>query len=144
METQEDSVQTVAEQAGNQVKRILLLEDDVQLSEIIRDFLILYGYDVVSVYNGVEGVREIIAGDFEVIVCDMMMPKLAGDMFYLAVERMRPHLCGRFIFITGQHGNPKVIEFINKVGGIMLAKPFPLNDLLDLAGFIRLRDLAIG
>jgi CheY-like chemotaxis protein len=94
------------------------------------------------VHNGVEGVREIIAGDFEVIVCDMMMPKLAGDMFYLAVERMRPYLCERFIFITGQQGNSKVLGFINKVGGLMLAKPFPMNDLLDLVGFVQLRELA--
>jgi len=142
METQEDSVQAVEEPSRNQKKRILLLEDDVQLSEIIKEFLIMYGYEVVSVSNGVEGIREIIAGDFEVIVCDMMMPKLAGDMFYLAVERMRPFLCERFIFITGQQGNPKVLGFINKVGGIMLTKPFPMNDLIDLVGFVQLRDLA--
>lgn len=142
METQEETVQTVAESVENQRKRILLLEDDVQLSEIIREFLISYGYEVVSVFNGVEGIREIIAGDFWVIVCDMMMPKLAGDMFYLAVERMRPCLCERFIFITGQQGNPKVLGFINRVGGIMLTKPFPMNDLLDLVGFVQLRELA--
>ncbi|MEI8341942.1 MAG: response regulator [Verrucomicrobiota bacterium] len=141
METQGDSVQPVSDPAQNHKKKILLLEDDEQLSEIIKEFLVMYDYQVISVSNGVEGVREIIAGDFDVIVCDMMMPKLAGDMFYLAVERMRPYLCERFIFITGQHGNAKVINFINKVGGLMLAKPFPMNDLLDLAGFVQLRDL---
>jgi DNA-binding response OmpR family regulator len=142
METQEDLVQPVAESARNHAKRILLLEDDTQLSEIIREFLVMYNYEVVSVQNGVEGVREIIAGDFDVIICDMMMPKLAGDMFYLAVERMRPYLCERFIFITGQQGNSKVLDFINKIAGIMLTKPFPMNDLLDLAGFVQLRELA--
>lgn len=142
METQGDSIQTVAEPVQNHSKRILLLEDDAQLSEIIKEFLVMYGYEIVSVHNGVEGVREIIAGDFEVIVCDMMMPKLAGDMFYLAVERMRPYLCERFIFITGQQGNSKVLNFINKVGGLMLTKPFPLNDLLDLIGFVQLRELS--
>lgn len=141
METQGDSVQPVSDPAQNHKKKILLLEDDEQLSEIIKEFLVMYDYQVISVSNGVEGVREIIAGDFDVIVCDMMMPKLAGDMFYLAVERMRPYLCERFIFITGQQGNAKVINFINKVGGLMLAKPFPMNDLLDLAGFVQLRDL---
>lgn len=115
------------------------MEDDQQLAEIIKEFLVMQNYDVVAVANGVEGVREIIARDFEVVVCDMMMPKLAGDMFYLAVQRMRPHLCDRFIFITGQQGNPKVSEFISKMEGIMLIKPFPMNDLLDLVGFVQLR-----
>ena len=141
METQNDIDQAVAEAGENRLKRILLLEDDAQLSEIIRDFLMMYGYEVVSVCNGVEGVREVIASDFDVIVCDMMMPKLAGDMFYLAVERMRPYLTGRFVFITGQQGNPKVLGFINRVGGMMLTKPFPMNDLLDLVGFVQLREL---
>ena len=136
-----ETEQTVAEPSQNQRKRILLLEDDTQLSEIIKEFLEMTGYEVVSVCNGVEGVREIFVGDFQAIVCDMMMPKLAGDMFYLAVERMRPAMCQRFVFITGQHGNPKVLGFINKVGGIMLTKPFPMNDLLDLVGFVQLREL---
>lgn len=140
MDTQENSDQPAAEQAQNRKKRILLLEDDVQLADVIKEFLILSDFEVVSVYNGVEGVREVIANDFDVIVCDMMMPKLAGDMFFLAVERMRPYLCERFIFITGQQGNPKVLDFINKVGGIMLTKPFLMNDLLDLIGFVRLRE----
>jgi len=122
-----------------EARRILLLEDDEQLGEIIKDFLTMHDYEVVVVSNGVEGVREIIARDFEAIVCDIMMPKLAGDMFYLAVERMRPNLCDRFVFITGQRENPKVMDFINKTGSIVLIKPFPMNDLLDLIGFVQLR-----
>src|ERR1700723_1815462 len=102
---------------GAQTKKILLLEDDEDFRNIIKDFLESKFYNVVTVRNGVEGVREIMASDFEVILCDMMMPTLPGDMFYLAVERMRPHLCDRFIFMTGHRGNPKVNDFINSVCG---------------------------
>ena len=72
-----------------QNKKILLLEDDEDFRNIIKDFLESNFYNVVTAKNGVEGVREIMASDFEVILCDMMMPTLPGDMFYLAVERMR-------------------------------------------------------
>src|ERR1700683_4966171 len=98
-----------------QAKKILLLEDDEDFRNIIKEFLELHLYQVVTVRNGVEGVREIMASDFEVILCDMMMPTLPGDMFYLAVERMRPHLCDRFIFMTGYKGDGKVADFIKKV-----------------------------
>jgi DNA-binding response OmpR family regulator len=120
-------------------RKILLLEDDATFQDIIRDFLVSHGYDVVAVRNGVEGVREIMSSDFEVIICDMMMPNLPGDMFYLAVERMRPYLCGRFIFITGLRDNCKLSDFIRKVNGTMLHKPFHVDDLLEIIGFVQVK-----
>jgi len=119
--------------------KILLLEDDVSLQEVIKDFLESHSYKVVAVSNGVEGVREIMASDFEVIICDMLMPNLPGDMFYLAVERMRPHLCDRFIFITGLRDNTKIQNFVRKVHGTVLAKPFHVNDLLEMIGFVQIK-----
>jgi len=122
-----------------QTKRILLLEDDEDFRNIIKEFLESRFYDVKTVRNGVEGVREIMASDFEVILCDMMMPTLPGDMFYLAVERMRPHLCSRFIFMTGHKGDGKIADFIKKVNGTILTKPFLVDDLLEMIAFIQVR-----
>ena len=120
-----------------QTKKILLLEDDEQFSDTLKTFLESHFFEVVAVRNGVEGVREVMAGDFEIIICDMMMPTLPGDMFYLAVERMRPHLCSRFIFITGLRGHPKINEFIKRVNGTILSKPFHVDDLLEIIGFLQ-------
>src|SRR5436190_24107310 len=96
-------------------KKVLLLEDDPAFKEILTDFLGETGFKVVAVQNGVEGVHQVLASDFEVILCDMMMPTLPGDMFFRAVERMRPHLCDRFIFMTGHRNNSKVNDFIGNV-----------------------------
>jgi DNA-binding response OmpR family regulator len=120
-------------------RKVLLLEDEPQFRDIIKDFLMTHGFDVVAVQNGVEGVHEVLASDFEVILCDMMMPTLPGDMFYRAVERMRPHLCDRFIFMTGHRGNPKVNDFIKTVNGTMLTKPFHIEDLLEMIAFVQVR-----
>lgn len=120
-------------------RKVLLLEDDPQFKEIMKEFLQSHGFDVVAVQNGVEGVHEVLAGDFEVILCDMMMPTLPGDMFFRAVERMRPHLCDRFIFMTGHRGNSKVSDFIRSVNGTMLAKPFHVDDLLEIIAFVQVR-----
>ena len=119
--------------------KVLLLEDDGQFKDIMREFLESNGYDVVAVQNGVEGVHEVLLSDFEVILCDMMMPTLPGDMFYQAVQRMRPHLCERFIFMTGHRGNAKVNDFIRSVHGTMLAKPFQIDDLLEMIAFVQVR-----
>jgi DNA-binding NtrC family response regulator len=123
-----------------ETKRVLLLEDDEMFKGVVKEFLESNFYDVTAVSNGAEGVRAVLKDEFDVIICDMMMPKLPGDMFYTAVERMRPHLCKRFIFITGHRGNPKINDFIKQVKGTMLAKPFHMDDLLETVAFVQVRN----
>ena len=98
-------------------------------ADLLKDHLGSQGYLVTYVTSGVEGLKLVMMGEFDIILCDMMMPNLSGDMFYLAVERTKPHLCKRFIFMTGHKGDPKIDAFIRKVRGLMLWKPFELHDL---------------
>jgi DNA-binding NtrC family response regulator len=112
-------------------KSILILEDDVALSFILKEALETQGYLVTLVSNGAEGLKQILATEFSVILCDMVMPNFPGDMFYLAVERARPHLCKRFIFMTGHQGDRKIEQFIRRIRGLMLWKPFEMHVLFD-------------
>jgi DNA-binding NtrC family response regulator len=128
-----------AQPRGGRPKHVLLLEDDEMLKNVIKEYLEVNFYQVSAVANGAEGVRAVLKQEFDVIVCDMMMPKLPGDMFYTAIERMRPHLCRRFIFITGHRGNPKINDFIKQVRGTMLAKPFRMDDLIDAIAFVQVK-----
>ena len=130
--------------AAEAMKKVLLLEDDPAFKEIMTDFLKESGFAVVGVVNGVEGVHQVLASDFEVILCDMMMPTLPGDMFFRAVERMRPHLCDRFVFMTGHRGNVKVNDFIKNVNGTILTKPFHVDDLLEMIAFINVRTMLLA
>lgn len=111
--------------------RVLLLDDDSTFREILRDWLVENGYDVVSVQSGGDGVREVLANDFTLVLCDVQMPGLPGDVFYRAVERIRPDLCRRFVFMTGHQHDAKTDEFIKSINGFVLAKPFRMEDLLD-------------
>ena len=110
-------------------KKVLLLEDDRHFAAFLSELLTGRNYNVTLVPNGADGVREILNSDFDVILCDMMMPKLPGDMFYLAVQRSKPHLCSRFIFITGNIANPRIAEFVAQTNGVLLEKPFRIQDL---------------
>jgi len=112
-------------------KTILLLEDDSDLVAVLKAFFEDEGYLVTHVGNGVDGLKRVMATDFNVILCDMLMPNLAGDMFYMAVERVKPNLCKRFIFMTGHKGDPKWDGFVRKIGGILLFKPFQLHVLTE-------------
>ncbi len=116
--------------------RVLLIEDDPAFNDVTRDYLVECGYTVVAVQSGAEGIREVLAGDFSLIFCDMAMPKMPGDMFYRAIERIRPQLCGRFVFMTGYRDDERTGEFIKQVGAYVLRKPFPLKHLVDSIAFI--------
>jgi len=118
-------------------KRVLLLEDDETLSNMIKEFLESNLYEVVTVPNGAEGVRTLRKEEFDIIICDMVMPKLPGDMFYFAVKKTKPHLCRRFVFITGYADNSKINDFITEVKGTMLAKPFEMDELLEAVASVQ-------
>lgn len=109
---------------------VLLLEDDAAFGESLQLFLESHSFFVTRVASGAEGLRQVAATDFDIILYDMVMPGLPGDQFYLAVERIKPRLCNRFVFMTDRSAEPKADGFIRRVRGVVLGKPFPLADLL--------------
>jgi len=112
-------------------RTVLILEDDPVLANLLKDYLQAQKFHVTHVTGGAEGVQKILAADFDIILCDMVMPGFPGDMFYRAVERARPHLCKRFIFMTGHTGDTQIDAFIRGVRGLMLWKPFQIHEVLD-------------
>lgn len=112
-------------------KSVLLLEDDADFAGLLKEYLELSNYTVTVATDGVQGMKRVLERDFDVIVCDLLMPNLPGDMFYIGVERVKPHLARRFIFITGHQNEPKVAEFIKKTRALTLFKPFEMHRLID-------------
>jgi DNA-binding response OmpR family regulator len=110
---------------------VLIVEDDPVLATMLKDFLESSSFRVTHVTGGADGVQKVMAGDFDVILCDMVMPGFPGDMFYRAVERVRPHLCKRFIFMTGHTGDTRIDTFVRSVRGLMLWKPFQVHEVLE-------------
>jgi len=110
-------------------QRVLLLEDGDDFREVLREHLVSRRFQVTSVPSGVEGVREIMKDGFDLIICDMMMPRMGGEMFYWAVTRVRPATAQRFIFFTGYPNNPAIEFFFKRVNATVLIKPFELTAL---------------
>jgi CheY-like chemotaxis protein len=110
-------------------QKVLLLEDRDDFREVLRDHLTSRCFQVTSVPSGVEGLREIRNGVFDLIICDMMMPQMGGEMFYWAVTRVRPAAAQRFIFFTGHKNNPPIEFFFQRVNATVLFKPFKMSAL---------------
>lgn len=127
-----------------EIRSVLLLDNDVDMANTLRDLLEARNFVVTTVENGADGLREIIEMDFDVIICDLMMPQMPGDMFYLAVHRTKPHLCRRFIFITGYGGNPRVEKFLSQAEGVVIMKPIMIDDLSKAIGEVITRTGALA
>jgi DNA-binding response OmpR family regulator len=118
------------------IKNILLVDDDTELAEALKALLESHNFVVTVVENGAEALREVQDFNFDVIICDMLMPKMAGDMFYLAVKKTRPALAERFLFVTGHADNPKVDGFLKSIDALVLFKPVPSDELLRMISLV--------
>jgi CheY-like chemotaxis protein/Txe/YoeB family toxin of Txe-Axe toxin-antitoxin module len=109
--------------------KVLLLEDRDDFREVLHEHLVSHSYQPTSVRSGVDGVREIMRSPFDLIISDMMMPRMGGEMFYQAVTRVRPAASQRFIFFSGHKNNPAMERFFQRVNAPVLYKPFNLTEL---------------
>jgi CheY-like chemotaxis protein len=114
---------------------VLVVEDDSAMAQLLKFFLESLGLNAVIAQNGFEGLREITATDFQVVISDLVMPGMNGDEFYKRVEPRKPGLCSRFIFMTANGPDTEVgrhfLRFIQQIGGIVVYKPFEFHDLLN-------------
>ena len=128
--------QPPAPQNEIEIKSILLVDDDTELADTLKELLESRNFVVAVQPNGAAALREVQAIDYDVIVCDMLMPKMAGDLFYLAVKKIKPELADRFIFVTGHADNPKVEGFLNSINALVVFKPVLTEELVRMISLV--------
>ena len=119
-----------------ELKAVLLVDDDKQLASALQWILADENFLVDVAHNGEEAMLKVQALEYDVIVCDLMMPRLRGDEFFLKAKAMRPNLARRFVFITGFAADPEISDFLTSNDVEFLVKPFPVQRLIK-----RVRDL---
>lgn len=58
--------------------KILFIEDDLSINEIVKNYLVKDGFSVTTAFNGEEGVARFLNDSFDLVILDIMMPKLDG------------------------------------------------------------------
>ena len=118
------------ESEGAQGQSILVVEDETALATAVSEALRDAGYIVDRATDG-EDALEIIAGkSFDLVVCDLKMPRLDGKAFYRTLVVTVPSMARRVIFVTGDVAGTDADQFLDESGCRWLAKPFRLADLL--------------
>jgi len=110
---------------------VLVVEDEAALAAAVSDALKDAGYAVDHAHDGEHALEIIAARAFDVVVCDLKMPRLDGRAFYRALTERWPALARRVVFVTGDVAGTDGGEgFLESTGCAWLAKPFRLGDLV--------------
>ena len=114
---------------------ILLVEDEADLSLIIRNTLTGQGFDVRTARDGEEGLRMFYAQKPDVLVADVMMPKMDG--FTMVRQIRQTDTLTPVLFLTARSAIDDVVEGFEIGANDYLKKPFGMKELI-----VRIRALA--
>jgi two-component system NtrC family sensor kinase len=109
---------------------VLVVEDEAALAAAVIDALRDGGYVVERAGDGEEALVKIKEHSFDLVICDLKMPRLDGKAFYRMLAAASPGLAKRVIFVTGDIAGTDAEAFLQESGCRWLAKPFRLGDLL--------------
>ena len=107
---------------------ILLIEDQVELCEILKDTLSLYGFDVTYALNGDDGYNEFISLDPKLVIMDIMMP---GSDGFSAVKKIRSvNKDVPIIMLTAKPLTEDLVKAFDLGCNDFVRKPFMMEELI--------------
>ena len=107
-------------------KRVLVIDDEDTILQMIREVLEHNGYRVDVARDGEAALRRLGQYHYDLALCDWKMPGLNGQQIYERLQSINPDMSRRVIFITGDTVNEKTQEFLREQHKICLSKPFTL------------------
>ena len=110
--------------------KILIVDDEKEIRELARRFLVGKGHEVTEAATGREALKLVTANDYDGIVLDLRMPDLSGEGFFQWLLKNRPHMATKVTVISGDVANPRTVEILERIGQPYLLKPFKTHELL--------------
>ncbi len=108
--------------------KILVIEDEVLLANSIKKLLEGKGFEVEAVYDGEDGADYAELGVYDLLILDVMMPKLNG---YEVTRRVRAKRCATpILMLTAKSALEDRVEGLNAGADYYLTKPFDSRELL--------------
>ncbi len=114
---------------------VLLVEDESTLAMIIKDTLDTQGFDISIAIDGEDGLEKFFALKPQVLIADVMMPKMDG--FKMVKKIRESDTFTPILFLTARSSTQDVIEGFHSGGDDYLKKPFSIQELV-----VRVRALA--
>jgi two-component system response regulator PilR (NtrC family) len=107
--------------------KILVVDDDRQLADVLADYLTKLGYRAIAAYGGREGFEMFKRDDFQLVITDLMMPDMDGMEFMEAVKRLDSRVI--VMVVTGFGTIESAVSAIKKGAYDFIPKPFKMEEL---------------
>lgn len=107
--------------------KILVIEDDFDIAQLEKDYLEINGFEVTTIDNGIDGLKEAMKGEHDLVIIDVMLPGVTG---FEICKAIREKFEIPIIFVSAK------VEEIDKVRGLGLGaddyitKPFSPSELI--------------
>ena len=108
-------------------KRILIIDDDHDLAQLLKDYLTAYNFDISCCFDGQSGLEQALEGDFDMILLDIMMPKLNG---FEVLKALGPMFETPILMLTAKGDNNDKVLGLELGADDYLPKPFHHQELL--------------
>ncbi|MBI2387937.1 MAG: response regulator [Elusimicrobia bacterium] len=110
-------------------KRVLVADDEADIVEVVSRLLREEGDEVSVAHGGVEALKLLENGTFDLIISDMEMEQVKGQDIFKRTVAGGGTSAAKVLFVTGDILNPNVLEFLSKTRSEYLSKPFDIDDL---------------
>ena len=105
-------------------RKALVVEDEPDVAETLRELIEREGYDVTVAANGTEAFFALDHDEFDLLFSDLRMPLLNGPELFARLQEIRPELVKRMAFVTGDTMGDSMGDFLKAAGRPVLEKPF--------------------
>lgn len=112
---------------GGVMQRILVVEDDLDIQELLKNFLQEVGYDIVLANDGVEALAVFSTAQFDLVLLDVMLPKIDG---FAVCELIRKQSKVPIIMLTALSGEEEQIRGLDLQVDDYITKPFSMPILV--------------
>ena len=101
-------------------KRILIVEDEPTINDVLKEYLTEYGYDCIQAFDGLDGLAKF-NESISLIICDVMMPKLNG---FELIEEIRKQSDVAIIMLTALNSDEDILKGYDLGVDEFVSKPF--------------------
>jgi two-component system NtrC family sensor kinase len=109
--------------------RVLVVDDEPHILHYMEATLESWGHQVELARDGSQALKRALTQHFDLIICDLRMPRLGGREMYHTLAQMHPAVADRIIFATGDTVRGDTLAFLEELGRPFLQKPFKLDEL---------------
>ena len=109
-------------------KRILVIDDEEWILELVRQILQQDGFQVDLANDGETALNHVSRSQYEMLVCDWKMPGLSGTQLYERIAEAAPDAARRLLFMTGDVVSDSFQEFLKRHSKSCLSKPFSVQE----------------